>query len=305
MEIRLRRFWMFTKEKQMKRKYSVNDLKKIIKSLDKRLDREWLSQQEDRKRKEADFHDEKHIELEKAEQSNAVDTYEAIFTNRKYYRAVEGASNYMETWIKSEAKGHIFLDYCCGIAGNSIKAALAGADLVIGIDISAHSLKVAEKRAIDAGVADRCVFILGDAENTLFPDGIIERGVCSGVLHHLDLKHALPELQRITSNGGKLMAGEALDYNPAIKLYRIFTPGIRTEWEKAHILSLKDIRLTKKFFSVDNMRFWHITAIAGPHLPSFLQPFLNRLDRVLERIPFIQLLAWMFTYEMVKSNKDG
>ena len=38
-EIRLRRFWMFTKEKQMKRKYSGNDLKKIIKSLDKRLDK--------------------------------------------------------------------------------------------------------------------------------------------------------------------------------------------------------------------------------------------------------------------------
>ena len=40
---------------------------------------------------------------------------------------------------------------------------------------------------------------------------------------------------------------EALDYNPLIKLYRQLTPDMRTEWEKAHILSLKDLRFAQKF----------------------------------------------------------
>ena len=285
------------------RKYDIAEIKKIVRELDKRNDNDWLLQQEQRKVLEAEFHDMKHEKLETAKREQTTDTYEAIFTNRKYYKAVEGASNYMENWIKKEAKNHIFLDYCCGIAGNSIKAASAGADLVIGIDISEQSIKVAEQRAKDAGVDDKCVFIVGDAENTGLPAGIIERGVCSGVLHHLDLDYALPELSRVLAPEGKYLAGEALDYNPAIKLYRYLTPGIRTEWEKAHILSMKDIRKTRKFMQVSDMRFWHITAIAGPHLPKFFQPILNRIDRIIERLPLLQLMAWMFTYEMVSKQK--
>ena len=287
----------------MIRKHSINEIRSIVAKLDKRHDKSWLAGQEERKVLEAEFHDMKHEHLEEVKKKRVTDTEEAIFTNRKYYKAVEGASNYMGQWIKQEANGHIFLDYCCGIAGNSIKAALAGADLVIGVDISAHSIKVAEQRARDAGVADKCLFLVGDAEKTGLPTGIIERGICSGVLHHLDLDFALPELTRLLAPGGKYLAGEALSYNPAIKLYRYFTPGIRTDWEKAHILSLKDLRKTRKFLHVENLKFWHITAISGPHLPSFMLPILNKLDRVLERIPIIQLMAWMFTYEMVSKNR--
>lgn len=287
----------------MTRQYSVEQMRKFAQDADKRNDPAWLDGQEDRKRLEGQFHDKKHEEMEKAKANKAMDTYEAVYTNRKYYKAVRRCSDYLSEWVQTECKGKIVLDYCCGVGGSSIRAATAGADLVIGIDISKSSLAVAQERAEEAGVADRIVFILGDAENTDLPGGSIERGICSGVLHHLDLAYAIPELNRLAAPGARIIAGEALDYNPAIKLYRMITPNIRTEWEKAHILSLKDVRFIRRFMDVPDVRFWHITAIAAPHLPGLFLPVLDGLDRILEKVPFIQRMSWMFTFVMEKPNK--
>lgn len=121
--------------------------------------------------------------------------------------------------------------------------------------------------------------------------------ICSGMLHHLDLSFAFPELARILAADGRLLAVEALDYNPLIKLYRNLTPDMRTEWEKAHILSLKDVRLAQEFFRLGEVRYWHILSIAGGKVPALL-PMLNAIDRVVTRIPGIQLLAWIFTFEL-------
>jgi hypothetical protein len=117
------------------------------------------------------------------------------------------------------------------------------------------------------------------------------------MLHHLDLSFAFPELRRILAPGGKILAVEALDYNPLIKLYRTITPAMRTEWEAAHILSLKDLRFASRFFDLGDVKYWHITSIAGPHLRP-LMPVLASLDRVLTSIPGIRLLAWIFTFEL-------
>jgi hypothetical protein len=99
--------------------------------------------------------------------------------------------------------------------------------------------------------------------------------------------------------GGKAFAFEALDYNPAIKLYRRLTPAMRTDWEKKHILSLADVDFARRFFDVENVKFWHITSILGPHASAAL-PLLNSVDSLLTRIPGVRLMAWMFTFELVK-----
>ena len=62
-------------------------------------------------------------------------------------------------------------------------------------------------------------------------------------------------------------------------MYRKLTPQIRTEWEKAHILSMKEVRLARQYFHAQP-KFWHILGILGPHLPKVFQPVLNGLDRV-------------------------
>lgn len=258
-------------------------------------DEEWLASLDSRKRKELEFHD-RDRDRDRIKAMDG-DTYERFYGNKKYYQATELSKAYVDSWIARHAPGKVFLDYACGNGVNAIKAAQAGARLAIGIDISSVSVSNASRDAEAAGVGDRCRFVQADAENTKLPDASMDTIICSGMLHHLDLGHAFPELARILAPDGRLLAVEALDYNPLIKLYRNLTPDMRTEWEKAHILSLKDLRFAEKFFALGDVRFWHILSIAGGKFPVLL-PMLNAVDRLLTRIPGVRLLAWIFTFEL-------
>jgi len=121
------------------------------------------------------------------------------------------------------------------------------------------------------------------------------------MLHHLDLSRAFPELERILAPRGRIFAIEALNYNPAIRLYRRLTPEMRTEWEKNHILGLRDLEYARRFFDLGEIRYWHIASILAPHAMPLL-PVLNGIDRVLTRIPLVRLMAWIFTFELVKKG---
>lgn len=262
---------------------------------------EWLASLNERKRKELEFHDRNRDRAGLEELDS--DTYERFYGNKKYYHATARSKRYVENWIAEHVPGKVFLDYACGNGAQAIHAARRGARLSIGIDISRTSIANARADARAAGVEVSTRFVQADAENTRLPDGSIDVVLCSGMLHHLDLSFALPELRRILAKGGKILAVEALDYNPAIKLYRLLTPEMRTEWETAHILTLKDVHFASRFFDISELRYWHVTSIAAPHLPFVPPAALDVLDSLLERIPGIRLLAWMFTFVM--SKKPG
>jgi hypothetical protein len=76
---------------------------------------------------------------------------------------------------------------------------------------------------------------------------------------------------------------------------------MRTEWEAAHILSLKDVRFAKRFFDVGDMNYFHFTAPVAANLPALL-PLCNGLDRLLAKVPLVKLMAWIFTFELVKKK---
>jgi len=278
----------------------LETLLSALDEIDKISNEEWLGVLEDRKVKELEFHD---LDRDTSRQENLdQDTYEKFYGNRKYYRATEASHTYVQEWIVRESKDKVFLDYACGNGGNAIEAAKAGASLAIGLDISRVSVLNARDAAKEAGVEDNTYFVQADAENTKLPNKCIDVAICSGMLHHLDLSYAFPELRRILAPGGKILAGEALDYNPAIKLYRKLTPAMRTEWEAAHILSLKDVRFGERFFDLGTVRYWHILAILAPHLPR-LARFFQLVDSLLTRIPYIQRMAWIFTFELLSKEK--
>jgi len=252
---------------------------------------------EERKLKELEFHNrDRDQNLIKGYDK---DTFEKLHGNKKFYRTAQLSTDYLDDWIRQQSKGKIFLDYACGNGPNAIRAAKAGAELAIGIDISDISINNARRFAKDAGVSDNTYFVMGDCENTGLPDSSIDIVVCSGMLHHLDLSYAFPELRRILKPGGKILAIEALDYNPIIKFYRNTTSQMRTEWEKANILSYVDIKFAKRFFDVKEIKHWHLFSIAAAFIPGLL-PVFNALDSFVLKLPFIRRMAWMFTFELYK-----
>ncbi len=264
----------------------------------------WLETLGARKRAELEFHNrDRDPEFRKVAATDS-DTYEKFYGNKKYYAATRQSQEYTERWIQHHAAGKVFLDYACGNGVNAIRAARCGAALSIGLDISDVSVTNARKAAEAAGVSGNSYFVQGDCENTQLPDGAIDTIVCSGMLHHLDLSFAFPELRRILAPGGRILCIEALDYNPLIKLYRLMTPDMRTEWEKAHILSMRDLKFARRFFTIGDVRFWHISSYAAGKIPLLLAP-LEVLDKLLGRIPLVRLMAWIFTFELVKTGSSG
>lgn len=250
--------------------------------------KEWMNDLVDRKREESEFFDQ--------------GPEKPFATKGKFYTTVNKSIEYTENWIAKNTKGKVFLDYACGEGGNSIRAAKAGAKLSIGIDISNRAIQKAKEEAGKLGLKN-IFFFQGDAENTHLPDNCMDTIICSSVLHHMDLSYVFPELRRILAPNGKILAIEALDYNFLIKLYRMLTPATRTEWEKHHIVSLKDITFAKRFFNIGEIRYWHITSYGGAFIPSML-PFFNMLDSVLTKIPLLRLMAWILTFELL-SKKDS
>lgn len=259
---------------------------------------EWLASLDERKRRELEFHDRDRDRTAIANLDS--DTFEKFYGNKKYYSATSRSKEYVNRWIAENAKGKVFLDYACGNGEQAIKAAKAGARLAIGIDISDVSVRNARADAAAAGVSGSARFVQADAENTRLPDSSVDVILCSGMLHHLDLSFAFPELRRILVPGGRILAVEALDYNPMIKLYRKLTPAMRTEWEAAHILDLHDVKFAERFFDVEDMRFWHVSSILAPHLRFLPTRLFDGIDSVLERTPGMRLMAWMFTFVLRK-----
>lgn len=266
--------------------------------------RELLLTLEPRKQEELEFHDSDR-EVDSA--GHPVTSGKGVeASNKRFYDTNRKSTGYVSSWLERETKGKIFLDYGCGNGSVAVTAAKSGAALAIGIDISSVSIENAKVLAEAEGVGDRCIFLQADCEQTLIPDDCIDVVLCSGMLHHVDLSKAFPELRRIMRSGGKALAVEALAYNPLIQLYRRRTPQLRTVWEAQHILSMADVRYARRFFEVRERRHWHLFSIAAALTPrkSALQSVTlaigDALDTVVLRVPLIRLWSWQFTFEMHK-----
>ena len=259
----------------------------------------WVAQLEDRKREEAEFHDGYRQGHENERKGTS--------SNHRFYEAASVVSDYTDAWFRRWASvpPATFLDYACGDGTQTIKAANAGAELAVGIDISETSVRNATENASSAGVANHTRFLQRDCEDTQLPAGSFSACLCSGMLHHLDLHRAFPELARIMRPGGRILGVEALGYNPIIQLYRDRTPDLRTDWEKEHILTMRDLKLAKQWFRVENVRFFLMAAPLATLLPKgpLRRGFLSAgqfVDSILTRIPGLQLWSWQFTFELVK-----
>lgn len=261
-----------------------------------------LADLEPRKREELEFHNldraiDDPVAIQKQVEAD-------IHANKKWYSVTQSSHDYIRRWLETESKNAVVLDYACGNGGHAIAAASAGASLAIGLDISDVSVLNARRAAAAAGLADRCIFIQGDCEDTGLPDASIDRIICSGMLHHLDLTRAFPELRRILKPGGRILCIEALAHNPLMQWYRRRTPHLRTKWEAEHILRVEDMLAARQYFALGDVRYWHLAVLAavplrGTRLFGLARATGQGLDFVLARLPGIRRWAWQFTFELL------
>src|SRR3989344_3648783 len=109
--------------------------------------------------------------------------------------------------------GARILDLGCGLGNltwyfKNVKAK------VIGVDISPQSIAYAKTHIKSANIT----FKVQSANNLDFADNYFDAVIGNGILHHLDLKKALPEILRVLKTGGKIFFAEPNLINPEIFL---------------------------------------------------------------------------------------
>jgi SAM-dependent methyltransferase len=246
----------------------------------------------DRQTREATFHDAERSLLSRP-------------SNGAFYSVTRESYGYA-MWQLRRANPTIdskVLDYCCGNGGHT-------RDLfnyfyeVDGIDISPISIENA-RRAMKKPDFQNHIFWVMDAEHTTLPCNYYDAVTCNGVLHHLDLDAAYKELARILKPGGRVFCLEPLAYNPLFQLYRRLTPGLRTEWEAKHILTLESVKKAEQYgLEPVNIRYFHLfTLLAVPfrHSCAFgrVLDACERLDGLMLRTP-LKYLAWQVYFELRK-----
>ena len=255
---------------------------------------------QDRKEKERELHD--HLRGDLSD-----DPY--YISNKKFYSICQINRDYVKRWLVERCKEKRVLDYCCGNGDFSIGLAKAGA-YVHGIDISPVSIQNAASEAVRKGFGDRVTFRVMDAEATEFTNDYFDFAVVNGVLHHLDLEKAYPELARILKPEGVVIATEALRHNVFIHLYRKITPHLRSAWEVEHILGKKEIAMAKQYFEgVDVLKFFHLATIGAVpfrNLPFFslMRQVFEAVDSILLRLPVLKWQAWMAVFVLSHPKKS-
>lgn len=209
--------------------------------------------------------------------------------------------------ISKRSKDKIILDYGCGNGIHSLVPARAGAQKVIGIDLSEKSLELAREKVKRAGLEEKIEFKLMDCEKTDFSDEYFDIIMDGGTFSSLDLKAAYPELKRILKPGGKLIGIETFGHNPFTNLKRKLNKisGKRTVWAAGHIFQEKDLKEAEKYFNKIEAKYFHLvswTAFPFLKFPGgrlFLK-ILEAVDAVLLKITFLRKYAFKTVFEFTK-----
>lgn len=157
-----------------------------------------------------------------------------------------------ETWIRpalarlGDVAGLPVLDYGCGHGMAAVVLARRGGH-VTAFDLSPGYLAEARRRAAANGVSIE--FVQADAERLPFADGSFARIWGNAILHHLDLRRAARELNRVLQPGGIAVFCEPWGANPLLAWARRRMPyrGKERTPDEQPLLS-HDVRVLREVF---------------------------------------------------------
>ena len=209
------------------------------------------------------------------------------------------------------------LSYGCGQGVDAIRFARLGYT-VAGFDISEASVENARELAVTYGLEQRTRFSVQGAERLDYDSDSFDVVVGMNVLHHLDLKQAVPEMHRVLKPGGCAIFKDSLD-----------TPGrnrIRRSWPIAKLLPLgtKNLVTGEKYrttadeqpltadhldvlrrsFPALRLERFHVLALLAKLFGN--RPFWERCDWALFRVlPFVRRLGDNVVVILPKSEEPA
>jgi SAM-dependent methyltransferase len=161
--------------------------------------------------------------------------------------------------VLGDVRNKIVLELGCGGGENLMKLASQGA-VVYGIDISKNVIEHCNMLVSKSPFAGRIDARIGDIQAMEFPDEFFDIIYGHCVLHHLDLEAAVAEIYRCLKKDGKGIFVEPLGHNLFVRLFRKFTPHIRTTAEKPILFS--DYKIFSRKFSLKTREFFLLSVIA-------------------------------------------
>ena len=222
----------------------------------------------------------------------------------KYYSIMDYARKFYMSIITKHCFDKKLLEYGCG-TGSPETWEKRHAH-VFGIDISDEGVKKANKISREKGL--NAQYYVMNAEHTEFPDNFFDIIIGSGILHHLELKKAYLEINRLLKQNGCAVFIEPLGHNPFIALYRKLTPKMRTDDE--HPLTMSDILLANNFFKKTETSYFNLfTFLAVPfrksrHFEKILNSLISLEQHTMKHYPFLKKYAWVIVlkFEYPKKN---
>ena len=218
----------------------------------------------------------------------------------KFYKALYNLNKDFINLIKVNAKSVDVLDYGCGSGNFAKEVSLFEPKKITAVDISEQAIK----RAKDKLENPKINFKVDNCENLSLESNTFDIAYGSGILHHLDLKKSLGELNRVLKKNGIIVFAEPLATNPLINIYRKFTPGARSADE--HPFKFDDINLIKSEFKNVEIKYYGFLTLI--FLPFYKSPensnlfkILSSLDNLLFKIKFLKFLAWSI---LIKGQKN-
>lgn len=221
-----------------------------------------------------------------------------------------------------DLKDKRILDIGCGQGDTSVFLALQGAR-VCAIDVADKMVELTEALAQVHKVDDRVEGQAVRVEDMKYPDEYFDLIFADGVLHHLDMPLAVPNLVRVMKKGGRGIFLEPQKGSIFSEIYRHFAKDLRTpderplekrdfeflagqfgrlEHREYHLVSL--LLFTMRFVTLKlsgkAFPYWMDEVRQGKYHPGLLR-FLQRVDEALFRcLPFLRRYTWMTVISVQK-----
>jgi ubiquinone/menaquinone biosynthesis C-methylase UbiE len=229
-----------------------------------------------------------------------------------YFEACTAPENRFILRQLGDLRGKYLLDLGCGAGENSVYFAQRGAKCVAA-DYSPGMVDVALKLA-----EANQVQIEGRVTNAMamdFPDNTFDIVYASNLLHHIpDPKLTLSEMHRVLKPGGKACFWDPLKHNPVINVYRRMATEVRTEDETPldiNIVKYIQARFSEthydtfwlatlwiflQFYLIERVdpnkeRYWKKIILEQDRLKGEYL-FLEKVDRLIKRLPLTRRFAW-------------